>query len=88
MSMNVTRTDRGFEVIDFVDRNQQKCSLQQSSAIGDYDDAFDRPGSSAVWLGKGAERMHLGREEVEDLLPHLVDWLNTGSLVEDQGGAS
>lgn len=42
---------RGFLTGEFEDRNGIKCSIQQSSAIGDTDDAFDRPGSSMLWLG-------------------------------------
>ncbi len=45
------KTPRGFLVANFEDRNGIKCSVQQSSAIGDTDDAFDRPGSSCLWLG-------------------------------------
>lgn len=44
-------SERGFEILEFTDANGHACSLQQSSAIGGYDDSFDRPGSSFVWLG-------------------------------------
>lgn len=46
-----TKTERGFEVIKFKDAYENECSLQQSSAIGDTDEAFENPGSSFVWLG-------------------------------------
>jgi hypothetical protein len=46
-----TETPRRFGLVLFDDANGQKCVLQQSSAIGDEDDAFERPGSSFVWLG-------------------------------------
>jgi hypothetical protein len=49
--MKVELTGRGFERIDFADANGEACSIQQSSAIGDDDDAFERPGSSMLWLG-------------------------------------
>lgn len=49
--MEVTKTNRGFEVLEFTDANGHSCSLQQSSAIKDYEDSWDRPGSSCVWLG-------------------------------------
>lgn len=45
------KTGRGFELIEFTDGYGKKCSIQQSSAIGDEDDAFDRPGSSRLWVG-------------------------------------
>ena len=51
--------------------------VQQSSVIRDYDDAFDRPGSSCLWIG---EDHHLDREEVAQLVAHLQAWLTTGSL--------
>lgn len=46
-----TITSRGFKAVEFVDAYGHACSLQQSSAIGDYDDAIYNPGSSFVWLG-------------------------------------
>jgi len=78
--MEVTRTPRGFELIEFVDENGETCHLQQSSVIGDYADAFDRPGSSAVWLGTSRKRMHLSREQVREVVDHLARWMETGSL--------
>lgn len=45
------KTNRGFDLIEFDDANGQKCSLQQSSAIGDSSEAIDNPGSSFLWLG-------------------------------------
>lgn len=51
--------------------------VQQSSAIGDYEDAFDKPGSSFLWIGK---QHHLDREQVEELRDRLTAWLETGTL--------
>lgn len=82
--MEVTRNIRGFEIVDFTDRNGAPCSLQQSSAVGDYDDAYDRPGTSMVWLGAGDLRMHLDREMVSELIGLLRRWLETGSFQEPQ----
>lgn len=42
----VQESARGFEFIQFKDRNETVCSLQVSS-IADH----DKPGVSAVWLG-------------------------------------
>ena len=42
----VGTTNRGFELIEFKDRYDVKCSLQQSSLA-----EHTKPGTSAVWLG-------------------------------------
>ena len=42
----VSRTDRGFEIVKFLDRYDVPCSLQMSSLA----DA-EEPGTSAVWFG-------------------------------------
>lgn len=47
----VGRTNRGFELVEFEDRYQIPCSLQASS-LADY----ERPGTSAVWLGPNDAR--------------------------------
>ncbi len=86
--MHVICTDRGFERVDFIDSYGQECSLQASSAIGEYPDSWDRPGTSFVWLGatdKGPHldelsRMHLNREQVAELVVHLQAWLGVGRL--------
>lgn len=44
-------TGRGFKYVEFVDAYGYECSLQQSSAIGDTDEAMENPGSSFIWLG-------------------------------------
>lgn len=78
--MEVKYTNRGFEYLDCNIR------LQQSSAIGDYEDSFDKPGSSFLWV----EDEQLSREEVKhyldegffsaDVVPHIEAWLSTGSF--------
>jgi hypothetical protein len=42
----VTRTNRGFEIVEFRDINEVPCSLQASSLA-----IYEQPGTSAVWLG-------------------------------------
>ena len=42
---------RGFPRVEFKDAYDQACFLQSSSVIYDYDDAMERPGTSALWLG-------------------------------------
>ena len=76
----IKHTGRGFEVIEFGDCNGDKlCTLQQSSAASED----GPPGSSAVWLGRGGERMHLNHELVAALVAHLSALLQTGSFVVD-----
>ena len=42
----VSRTSRGFEIVDFKDKNGVACSLQSSSLA-----EHENPGTSAVWIG-------------------------------------
>lgn len=81
----IQRTSRGFEFIEFIDRQGEACSLQVSS-LADY----VQPGTSAIWLGldsatAGSARMHLDREQVAALVSHLAAWLETGSLIVRRG---
>lgn len=78
--MEYQKTDRGFEVVmnDSYPHQTSKRLVQQSSVIlGNYSDALDRPGSSALWID---ENHHLNREEVAELMSRLAAWLATGSL--------
>lgn len=77
--MNVTHTDRGFELIrhPMYGSMQDARIVMQSSAIRGYTDSFDKPGSSCLWFG---EHHLLNREEVAELVEHLQAWLATGSL--------
>jgi hypothetical protein len=78
--MKILTTCRGFEFVRFTDHNKQLCTIQASSAIGDYNDAYDKPGNSFLWMGVGDTRMHVGREQVAEIVTHLQAWLATGSL--------
>ena len=76
---DVTLTDRGFERIEFPDRNGNLCTLQQSSAIlDDRDVSASQPGSSGLWLGPADVRMHLDRQMVVALIQRLREWLEGG----------
>ena len=65
---------RGFEIAKFVDAYGNQSTVQCSSAIGDYDDAVDRPGTSFLWIGVDdakpqimcsvAERLGVERKDV------------------------
>lgn len=83
--MRVEKSNRGFEVIvceEYAGKGGMKRLLQQSSAIGDYGNSMDQPGSSYLWVG---DYHHLDREEVSELVEHLNSWLSTGSLKLDKG---
>lgn len=49
--MEISKDNRGFSYIEFEDVYENECVLQQSSAIGNYEDSLSRPGSSMIWLG-------------------------------------
>lgn len=79
--MKVTKSDRGFQFLKhptyIKDAGKDDRIVSQSSAIGPYDDAMDRPGSSFLWFG---ENHHLNREEVAEVVEYLKLWLKTGDL--------
>lgn len=72
---DVSKTERGFEVLSFYDANQKACTLQQSSAMDNSERGGDTPGSSYVWLGVGSDRMHLHRDQVTELVYRLKNWI-------------
>jgi len=76
--MKVTKNRRGFDIIErdnYAEEGKSRL-VQESSAVGDYDDSFDNPGSSFLWVGDH----HLNREEVTDLISFLQQWADTGHL--------
>jgi hypothetical protein len=78
--MKVEKNSRGFEVIalpSYSNNPTLKRLLAQSSAVGDYEDAFHRPGTSALWVG---DFHHLNRGQVAEMVVHMQQWLKTGSL--------
>jgi hypothetical protein len=82
--MQISTTDRGFQVLRHQTyppgKEQDDCLAQQSSIIGDYNDACDHPGTSLLWIGSS---FHLSREEVALFVRHLQAWLETGSFMVD-----
>lgn len=64
---------------DFDPARETKRLVGESSAIDDYPDALERPGSSFLWVGGGDDH-HLDREHVAALRDALTRWLETGSL--------
>ena len=80
--LEVTKTNRGFQLIEFRDRYDAACSLQKSSLAHE----------DAIWFGCNensfhsttgeplAPRMHLTQEQVRELLPYLQRFAETGEL--------
>lgn len=85
--MNIKKTARGFELIEFKDAYGFSASLQQSSAAEN-----DNPGTSYVWLGCDenhfhemtkeplSPRMHLDKNHVTQLVSYLQNWLERGTF--------
>jgi len=97
--MDITQTNRGFDIASFTDQYGEKCSLQKSSAAC-YDAIWfgiDRPSVTVFQEGNMGKyvktslppnfqfggRMHLTREMVAYLLPALTNFARTGSLTEE-----
>jgi len=71
---------RGFIVITnprYVEPHDNIRLIQESSAIGDYEDSFENAGSSYLWVGNDH---HLNREEVKELIGFMQHWLDTKRL--------
>ena len=82
--MEITKTKHGFDLIKFKDRYLERCSLEKSS-LADED---------AIWLGsdedqqvhpvfgtKLSTRMCLNQEQVQELLPFLQRFADTGEII-------
>lgn len=80
--MKAEKNGRGFVVVTHrvSDSAAESRLLQESSAIGNYPDSFQIPGSSALWIG---EDHHLNREEVADLIRRMQHWLDHKRLPLD-----
>lgn len=72
-NLSYSTTDRGFNTIT----DARGIIVHESSVVGDYDDAWDRPGSSALWF---CSQSQLNREQVRELSAALNHWLETGRL--------
>lgn len=75
---NIT-TDKQLSKISFEDDYKQKCSLQKSNSALE----------NKLWFGVDKDingkpvnaRMHLTQKQVEDLLPYLQKFADTGELL-------
>lgn len=83
--MKSERTERGFVIVTEEKYQNEPGEftrlIQESSAIRNYEDAYDKPGSSALWVGNDH---HLDREQVAELISRMQHWLDTGRLALDK----
>jgi len=92
--MKIEKTTRNFEIIKFTDEFNVKCSLQKSSLATEDSIWFGCNDANPRVLIKeqgwqpikmpseylADTRMHLTREQVAELLPHLEAFVKTGDL--------
>lgn len=81
--MDLYTTERGFVRGDFSDVNGDPCSIQESSVATDYYLWLGQNTGTHANTGECMARMHLSREMVAALLPHLQRFVDTGLLHED-----
>lgn len=83
--MIASKTVRGFVIVTEEkyqnEPGEMTRLIQESSAIGDYDDAIEKPGSSYLWVGQDH---HLNREQVSELIIMMTHWLETGRVPVDE----
>ena len=58
---------------------QDERIITESSAIGDYEDSLEKPGSSFLWVGRDH---HLNREEIVSLALAMLYWAENSRLPE------
>lgn len=78
--MELTKSERGFYYLHhqaYLEPHAMSRLVSESSAVGDYEDSLDKPGSSFLRVG---DKHHLNREEVAEFVTHLQRWLQTGRL--------
>lgn len=74
--LNQSRNKRGFTVIS---NNADEQIIKESSAVGDYKDSYDNPGSSYLWVSD----QQVDRKEAKQLIKHLKHWLKNKTLFID-----
>ena len=79
--MRIKVSDRGFRFL-MAEKYQNMPGeftklLSESSAVGEYDDSFENPGSSYLWVGQDH---HLNREEVAKMIEIMQHWLDKKRL--------
>ena len=90
--MKFKQTDRGFDLIEFIDFYGSKCSLQKSSIIeseefiwfgvSKADHKAGPPWMDVTLPGNVScfSRMHLSQTQVKELLPYLIHFAETGEI--------
>ena len=82
--MKAKETERGFIVVTEEkyqnERGEFTRLIGESSAVGDYEDSFENPGSSYLWVGRDH---HLNREQVAELIRRFEYWLECKRLELD-----
>jgi hypothetical protein len=69
----------GWPRVDVKDSYDNACSLQLSSVIYDYPDAFEKPGTSALWLGLSDVKAQVMARDAASLGIHAdtdVGWVD------------
>lgn len=81
MIMKTVVNGRGFREVTHnkyaSEPKKDKTLIQESSAIGEYEDSYEKPGSSYLWIG---EDHHLNRDEIGELIERLQFWLENKRL--------
>ena len=93
--MQLGQTSRGVNIVKFRDMNDERCSLQESSEMGEPSIwlGVDRPNAQYLKDGKWQNfpipsdvfltgRMHLTQEQVKELLIYLERFLYVGRIGE------
>ena len=95
--MEIRQTNRGFDLIEFKDWNEEGCSLQKSSIATEdliwlgADDANPKIlKQNEGWINYPipsevlfTTRMHLSQKQVGDLLPYLMRFVETGEIIKE-----
>ena len=65
--MKESKTCRGFELIEFIDRNGEECSLQESSlaVMENEDGSVDNP-NGYIWLGIDDAKSEIMKSKAEE----------------------
>lgn len=69
--MKISKTERGFDLIEFTDKYGHDCVIQKSSIAT----------QNCIWIGRKHSSMHLNRDQVSELMPILQKFIETGDIV-------
>lgn len=83
MTLQQSKTGRGFTLIKFKDMYEQPCSLQKSSIATEdciWFGVHDQIDLNTKEVIGPSQRMHLTQEQVKELLPILQRFVDTGEI--------